>query len=170
MSRDLHQALDTAVIDKHGLGGVNYVKVRLQHGKTDVTHSLHAEQTTFNLSGRFTEAHLLHRLGFAQSQCAFVGRGQCVAKEVPEDFNIRDFASTIEETATTTREGLGALLECGFFLENTLFGTAGMGPIPREMLQGPRGDGHNAAKKERMKESEDEIFTGNSRSPPPRAG
>ena len=85
MSRDLHQALDTAVIDKHGLGGVNYVKVRLQHGKTDVTHSLHAEQTTFNLSGRFTEAHLLHRLGFAQSQCAFVGRGQCVAKEVPED-------------------------------------------------------------------------------------
>jgi hypothetical protein len=56
------------------------------------------------------------------------------------------------------REGLDALQVCGFYVEHELFGAGGIGHLPQEMLRGTSSDGHNASKKERMKESEDDSF------------
>lgn len=155
---NLHQGLATEVVDSHGEGGVNYTRVRLQRSKTDMTHSLHAEQTTSNLSGRITEAHVLYRLGFSPGPCAFVGGGQCLATAIPENLDMRAFARDISTTMGILREGLDALQACGFYVERELFGAGGIGDLPREMLRGTSSDGHNASKKERMKESEDDNF------------
>jgi hypothetical protein len=154
----LHQGLSTEVVDKHSVGGVNYSVVRLQNSKTDVMYSLHAEQSTFNLSGHITEAHILHRLGFSQGPCAFFPGGQCLSIEIPESFDVRIFAGDISNTKSILREALDSLQACGFYVERQLFGAGGIGPLPQEMLRGARGDGHNASKKQRMKESEDESF------------
>jgi hypothetical protein len=155
---NLHQGLATEVIDKYGVGGVNYTHVRLQRSKSDITHSLHAEQTTFNLSGHITEAHILQRLGFSHGSCAFVPGGQCLAMEIPESFDMRKFTGDISITLGILREALDALQACGFYVERDLFGAGGIGPLPQEMLRGISGDGHNASKKQRMKDSEDESF------------
>ena len=154
----LHEALRTEVVDKHGISGLNLVLVRLQRSKTDITFSLHAEQTSFNLSGRFVSAHLLERIGFSVGDCAFVERRQCLAHDVPEGFDVCGFATAIATATETLREGCDALLECGFFVEHNLFGTGGMGNLPQQMLSSPHGDGHNASTTELMKESEDESF------------
>jgi hypothetical protein len=155
---DLHQALKTDVVDNHGVQGLNLKLVRLQRSKTEIRHTLHAEQTSWNLSGRFTPLHVLHRLGFSHGECAFSNGQPCVAREVPEGFDIRAFATTIAEAAETLRQGLDALLECGFYLEQQLFGTGGIGPLPEQMLRTPRGDGHNAASREELKKGEDDSF------------
>ena len=157
-SAALHEALRTEVVDRHGLSGLNLVLVRLQRSKTDITFSLHAEPTLFNLSGRFMSAHLLERIGFSVGDCAFVERGKCLARGVPEGFDVRGFATVIATATETLREGCDALLECGFFAEHKLFSTGGMGNLPQQMLSHPHGDGHNASTTKQMKESEDESF------------
>lgn len=121
-------------------------------------HSLHAEQTTRNLSGRITEAHVLNCLGFSQGPCAFVPGGQCLAMDIPEDFDMRLFAGDVSNTMGILREALDALQACGFYVERELFRAGGIGPLPQEMLRGTTSDGHNASKKERMKESQDDSF------------
>lgn len=155
---NLHHALATEIVDGHGESGVTYTCVRLQRSKTDVTHSLHAEQTTFNFSGRIVEGHVLCRLGFSQGPCAFVARGQCVATAIPENFDMRAFARDISTTMGILRESLDALQACGFYVEHELFGAGGIGHLPQEMLRGTSSDGHNASKKQRMKESENDNF------------
>lgn len=155
---ELHQALATTVVDKHGVAGVSYALVRLQRSKADIRHSLHAEQTSWNLSGRFTEADLLQHIGFVAGPCSFVAGQQCLAAPVAADFDIRGFANTITRASGVLREGLDALQACGFFLERQLLGKGGMGPLPAAMFRVSGGDGHNAAKKERLKESQDDSF------------
>lgn len=155
----LHHALATEVVDEHGVAGLTLTRVRLQHSKTDITYTLHAEQTAFNLSGQITAAHLLHRLGFSLGPCTFAPGGQCLAKGIPEDFDIRTFGADIDRTMAVLREGLDALQACGFYVERELFGAGGIGALPEEMLRRPSGDGHNASKKERLKESGDDTFT-----------
>ena len=112
----LHEALRTEVVDRHGASGLNLVLVRLQRSKTDITFSLHAEPTMFNLSGQFMSAHLLERLGFSVGDCAFVERKKCLARGVPEGFDVRGFATAIATATETLRKGCDALLECGFFV------------------------------------------------------
>ena len=89
----LHEALRTEVVDRRGVSGLNLVLVRLQRIRTDITFSLHAEPTLFNLSGRFMSAHLLERIGFSVGDCAFVERGKCLAHGVPDKFDVRGFAT-----------------------------------------------------------------------------
>lgn len=154
----LHEALRTEVVDKHGVNGLNLVLVRLQRSKTDITFSLHAEPTLFNLSGRFMPTDLLKRIGFSGGDCAFVESRKCLAHGVPEGFDVCGFVTAIATATETLREGCDALLECGYFVEHKLFGTGGMGNLTQQMLSSPHGDGHNASTIEPMKESEDESF------------
>jgi hypothetical protein len=153
----LHEALRTEEVGTHSSSGLHYVVVKLQRGKSDIRHTLHAWPTLVRLSGRITPADVLHHLGFSHGPCAFLNGGQCIAREVPADFNLHRFAEVVDTGFRQLEEGIKLLLDCGFYVEHRLFGQ----PLPRAiqpMLVPSRGDAHNAPKKQMMKATEDDFF------------
>src|SRR5712691_615259 len=50
MPKDLHSALQTEQVSEASGGGVRFLLVRLQRGKTDIVYSLHAGLQTMTLS------------------------------------------------------------------------------------------------------------------------
>lgn len=155
--RSLHEALKVEEVRRHGAAALEYVVVKLQKGKTDVTYTLHARPTFYTLSGGLTQADLLHRLGFSHGPCAFLTGEQCIAREIPENFDLPRFTQTVERAFGALEAGIKLLLECGFYLEHKLFGRR-LPPLIEAMLSNRHGDGHNAPKKESMKQSQDASF------------
>jgi len=155
--RALHEALKVEEVRRHGAGALEYVVVKLQKSKSDVTYALHARPTFYTLSGGITQTDLLHHLGFTQGPCAFLPGDQCIARQVPEDFDVPRFAQTVERAFSELQIGIKLLLECGFYVEHRLF-SARLPPLIEAMLASRHGDGHNAPKRQSMKQSEDGSF------------
>jgi hypothetical protein len=153
----MHEALAVEEVSKHSSTGLEYAVVRLQKGKTDIRHTLHARPSLFTLSGNVTAADLLQRLGFSVGPCAFVPGGQCLAREVAADFDVPRFARTVDSAFSDLQTGIRLLFDCGFYLEHQLFGRR-LPPVIAGMLSSRHGDGHNAPKKQAMKQSEDASF------------
>ena len=78
----------------------------------------------------------------------------CVAKRIPEGFDVPAFAKTIETAFAELQNGMKLLFECGFYVEHLLFGER-LPPLIQQMFSERYGDGHNAPKKQQMKKSED---------------
>jgi hypothetical protein len=131
------------------------VAMRLQRSKTEIDYSLHASLTGL-FAGELSRATLLQRLGFRSGTCHFPSSGQCLAKYIPPDFDVPQFAQTFENAFAQLREAIQLLLACGFYVEPELVGGR-LPPLIDAMLARPRGDGHNAPKKEGMKQSEDDL-------------
>jgi hypothetical protein len=129
--------------------GLEYVTMRLQRSKTEIDYSLHASLTGL-FAGELSRATLLQRLGFRSGTCHFLSSGQCLAKYIPPDFDVPQFAQTFENAFAQLREAIQLLLACGFYVERELVGGR-LPPLIDAMLARPRGDGHNAPKKEGMK-------------------
>jgi len=155
--RSLHEALKVEEVRKHGAAALEYVIVRLQKSKTDSKYTLHARPTFYTLSGGITQADLLQRLGFSHGPCAFVTGNQCIAREVSEDFDLPHFTQVVERAFGELEAGIMSLFECGFYVEHRLFDKR-LPPIIAGMLSNQRGDGHNAPKRQSMKQSEDASF------------
>jgi hypothetical protein len=155
--RSLHEALKVEEVLRHGAAALEYVVVKLQKSRTDVTFTLHARPTSYTLSGGLTRADLLHRLGFSRGPCAFLAGDACIAREVPEDFDLPRFAQTVDRAFGELEGGIKLLLECGFYLEHKLFGRR-LPPLIEAMLSNRHGDGHNAPKRDAMKQSQDALF------------
>ena len=135
----------------------NTLSLNCNEGKTDIRHTLHARPSLRTLSGNVTAVELLHRLGFSGGPCAFLPGGECVAREIPEDFNLPLFAGTIDKAFSELQEAMKLLFECGFYVERHLFGRD-LPPIIAKRLTSPRGDGHTAPNTEAKRKSEDETF------------
>jgi hypothetical protein len=112
--RSLHEALKVEEVRRHGATGLEYVVVKLQKSKTDIKYTLHARPTFYTLSGGITQADLLHHLGFSNGPCAFLTGDQCIARQVPEDFDVPAFAKTVESAFAELQTGIKLLFECGF--------------------------------------------------------
>src|SRR5262245_39964629 len=120
--QSLHEALKVDVVDRHSTHGLEYAVIKLQRSKTDVQHTLHARSALRTFSDNVTQADLLRRIGFSVGPCTFVSGGQCVAKEIPVAFDVRQFAGIIDKAFSDLQAGIQLLFECGFYLENRLFG------------------------------------------------
>jgi hypothetical protein len=155
--RSLHEALKVEEVRRHGATGLEYVVVKLQKSKTDIKYTLHARPTFYTLYGGITQADLLHHLGFSHGPCAFLTGDQCIARQVPEDFDVPAFAKTVESAFAELQTGIKLLFECGFYVEHRLFGKR-LPPVIEAMFANRYGDGHNAPKKQSMKQSEDASF------------
>jgi hypothetical protein len=153
--QSLHAALKVEEGQRFSSAGLDYLVVRLQKSKAEITYTLHARQNFYTLSGGITRADLLQRLGFSHGSCAFLN-GECLAREVPENFDVPQFAETVERAFAELQAGTKLLLDCGFYVESRLFDGA-VPPLISEMLSG-HGDGHNAPKKQAMKQSQDASF------------
>jgi hypothetical protein len=155
--RSLHEALKVEEVRRHGAAALEYVIVKLQKSKTDIKYTLHARPTFYTLSGGITQADLLHRLGFSHGPCAFLTGDQCIAREIPENFDLPRFTQTVERAFGELEAGIKLLLECGFYVQHKLFGKR-LPPVIEAMLSNRNGDGHNAPKKQSMKQSQDASF------------
>ncbi len=146
--KDLHSALKTEVVKQHQSGGVNYVLVRLQHTKTDISHSLHADPGGFSTSGLPRSGVLAH-LGFRLSDCNFIAGRKCFAREVADGFDLPGFAEGFTRCFNALNEADMHFRQCGVYIVED------SGP---RFIGKSSGDGHNSPKVERMKNSEDEVF------------
>lgn len=158
---DLHAALRTEVIDSaHSGAGVEFVVVRLQHSKDDVRFSLHARPSSWSTAGPQT-TDVLGMIGFHRSRCAFVSGGECYGRAVDAEFDVQLFATAFTATYTAIDSARRHLEQCGIFLSFNegwgYFHGKPSTPHKRPTHQSS-GDGHTAAKSERMKDSADDVF------------
>jgi hypothetical protein len=124
---------------------MKFTLARLQNSKDDISFSLHAEPTSFTLSG-LQPADLLATVGFARESCSFIARGECLAIWVPEGFPIEDFASRFPAAFDQLETAERHLTRFGLLL-------------PRHSPAGAaRGDGHSAPGTQELKQNEDENF------------
>lgn len=157
--RDLHSALKTSVIQEFQEGGIRYKIVRLQNGKDDFTDSLHANPSSFSLSGLQT-TDILSFLGFERGHCAFHD-GECFVKEIPAGFNAIEYAKSIKIAYDSIIVGSRHLEQCGIYINQPEGSGFFYHKAPwnrRYPIHRPRGNGHIAPKSERMKASEDDFF------------
>ncbi|HBA39449.1 MAG TPA: hypothetical protein DCZ05_06835 [Deltaproteobacteria bacterium] len=147
--RDLHSALKTDVIGQHQAGGVSYVLVRLQHSKTEISHSLHASSMSFSTSGLQRPGMLLG-LGFELSNCSFIPGGKCFAREVADGFDLPTFAEAFTRCFNALNEADRHFQQCGIYVVR--------GEGPRFIGKTASSDGHTSPKVQHLKDSEDEVF------------
>lgn len=84
--------------------------MRLQDGKDDISHGLHARVTTG------TAGLLLNRLGFQKKPCQFTGNGQCFCKGLDPAITLDAFFGAFEKALSSFRQAEQAL---GQFLDPT---------------------------------------------------
>ncbi len=147
--RDLHSSLKTEIIGQHQASGVNYALARLQHGKTDVSHSLHAYPASYTLSDFSTPGYLRY-LGFQESNCSFFPSGKCFVREVGANFDMKGFADTFGRSFNALSDANKHFTECGIYIVK--------GAGPSFSGKAISSDGHNSPKKQRMKNSDDNVF------------
>jgi|GEM_PF-699098 len=160
MRTDLHTALKTEVAKDFFEAGIQFKQITLRRGKQDVVESLHARPTSYTTSG-VQSTDLLSLLGFSRSGCPF-HRGECYCRAIPTDFDVVPFAKAFGTALTRFDEASKKLQSCGI----TVPQPEGWGFFYGKPSEGRRlsfgigdeGDGHTAAKCERMKESEDNFF------------
>jgi hypothetical protein len=147
MPRDLHSALGTETVSEATGGGVRFLLVRLQRGKTDIVHSLHAGLQTLELS-RVRTTNFLAHLGFTPSPCAFLPAGDCLVRKVDGTFDVGGFARGFADGWSALHEADRHLNECG--LQVTESKDSGVSPDT---------DGHTAPVSRKLKESSDDVFS-----------
>jgi len=136
---DIHRAPKIDELARLQVQGAEFVHVRLQRGKTDITHSLHAailEEGT---------GVLLHRLGFQKSPCQFTTLEMCWGSTLDSAVDFASFVSAFTEAREKFRAATSILGSCGVSLE----------PRPG---QGAGFDGHTGGSTKRLKEAADERF------------
>lgn len=159
MTGDLHSALKTEQLERHSGGGVEFLKVRLQHGKDSVEYSLHARPAGFSSAGIQT-TDVLAYLGFRRSHCAFLG-GECYVISIPEGFEVQPFAQAFRGVFGDIEAADNRFRNCGIFMERSeglgfFFGKRSSADNIR--FPRPRGDGHVAPESKKLKDSEDSVF------------
>src|SRR3989442_1719569 len=112
MPKDLHSALRTEVVSEASGGGIRFLLVRLQSGKADIVHSLHAGLQTMTLS-RVRASDFLAHLGFALSPCAFMPVGTCLVREVDDAFDVGGFARAFADAWNSFQGAAEHLNQCG---------------------------------------------------------
>lgn len=157
---DHHTALASEIVSSASSGGVKFVVGKLQWGKNDFGYSLHVEPTSFSFSGA-QSTDFLNYLGFRKESCQFVSTRVCYTTWVDSSFDVSKFASDFGEAFANFDNADSLFRDCGYFLERPegleYFGFNSGGRARRtKSLYG--GDGHNANRVEKMKQSEDEDF------------
>lgn len=158
---DLHTALKAEVAAAGEAGGIGkLVLVRAIHGKDAIRYGLHVQPSTWSTAGVQT-TDFLARLGFHRGECAFVG-GECYARGVGADFDLNALARVLPQAFQAYQAADRSLSACGIFLPHShgwgyFFGQPSRPPRAPDRRGG--GDGHHAAKSERLKESEDDYFS-----------
>jgi hypothetical protein len=153
-SRDHHTALRSDVVERVNAGRVAVALVKLQSGKDDVAFTLHVNPTSFTTAGIQTR-EWLQLLGFAEnSGCKFTGGLQCFSKEVPEGYDLQNFATAFNDGFTRLEQANSDFEACGFWL-----------PFRRQLSDRARayrqplsGDGHMVVDSKTMKTTEDDNF------------
>ncbi len=157
MSNGFHAALKTNIIRDFTEGGVHYKQVTLQHSKDRVVETLHACPRTYTTSGiQLTD--FLAYLGFSRSGCPF-HQAECYSREIPPLTDTVGMGRAITAAFGMFSEAVNALQACGLMVRQPegwgfFFGK----PSEQRRNSYSSGDGHTAAKIERMKESQDEFF------------
>ena len=142
---DHHTALRTKVIQKASSRGVDFLLAELQNSKDDVDYSLHAEPTSFALSG-LQPIDLLATLGFAKQPCPFFARKECLSSWVDAHFPLDEFAKAFPDSFSQLESAEKHLTRFGLLLPR------------RPPSKRSRGDGHTSPSSEKLKEVEDESF------------
>jgi TIR domain len=159
--RDPHSALKTDVVASSQARGVDLRLVRLQWSKTEIGFSLHAAPNTYGMAGiQLTD--FLSYLGFQRSRCPFVDRQECYVRWGEEGFEINAFGQAVVNGFEALKGASDHLQACGFFLPQPegwgYFQGKPSGARRRGFASGA-GDGHTAPKQQRLKTSEDAIFS-----------
>lgn len=159
MADRLHSALRTETVRTEHARGFVLTLVRLQHGKDSVTHSLHVVpnlSSTYGMQG----TDVLAIAGLSRSTCTFTS-GECFVREVPANFDVAAFGVALVSALEKLKSAHQHLEHCGLVLEQPegwgYFHHRPATPV-RETRLFQRGDGHTAAKVERMKSIEDDVF------------
>jgi hypothetical protein len=157
--RDLHSALKTYVLNEFQEEGIHYKVVRLQYGKDDFIDSIHAQPSSFSLSGLQT-TDFLHFLGFKRSPCAFFD-SECYVKEIKPNTDTSEFTKSISKAYVLMLEASGHLYNCGININQPEgWGYFNHKPPSNRIypIYRSSGNGHVAAISKRMKASKDEYF------------
>lgn len=148
--RDLHSALKTDVLGQFQAGGVSYVLVRLQYGRSDISYSLHASAMTSFSSGLQIPGVLTH-LDFEASNCIFIPGGRCLVREVADGFDLHRFSEAFTRCFNALNEADKHFQQCGIHVPRD--------DSPRVLGIGRSfPDGHTSPKVQHMKNSGDEVF------------
>jgi len=157
MSNGLHSALKTTIVRDFTEGGIHYKQVTLQHSKDRVIETLHACPRAFTTSGiQLTD--FLAFLGFSRSGCPF-HQGECYCRELTSSTDSVGMGKAITAAFNLFSDAAQVLQACGLMVRQP----EGWGFFFGKQREERRdryvsGDGHTAAKIERMKESQDEFF------------
>jgi hypothetical protein len=120
----------------------------------------HVNPTSFSTAGLQATDWLAY-LGFQRNdQCSFTQFQRCYSREVPEGFDLQQFATAFNAGFRHLETAQNGLENCGFMLpqpEGWGF-YFGKGSHSARRYQGIFGDGHMAMKAESMKATEDERF------------
>jgi hypothetical protein len=153
-AKDHHTALRSDVLGKSHAGRIEIVLAKLQSGKDDVAFTLHAIPTTFTSAGVQT-TEWLPMLGFKENpQCQFAHGRPCFSKEVPEGYDVGQFASAFNEGFGHLEKAEEGFQACGFWLPTRRQLSAHAQAFRQEM----NGDGHAALSRQLMNASDDDKF------------
>lgn len=159
MADRLHSALRTETIRIEHARGFVLTLVRLQHGKDSVTFSLHVVPNLWSTYG-MQGSDVLAIAGLVRATCTFSG-DECFVREVPEDFDVAGFGASLAAALEKLKSAHQHMEHCGLELEQPegwgFFHHRPATPV-RRTRSFQRGDGHTAAKVERMKAAEDDVF------------
>jgi hypothetical protein len=148
-AKDHHTALRTEVLGKINAGYVEIALVKLQWGKQDVAFTLHVSTSVTS------SADWLRLLGFRENaQCQFSNARQCFSKEVPERYDLQEFATAFNEGYGYLRKAEEGFQACGFWLP----GGRQLSARGRAFRQELSGDGHTVMTSNPTKVSEDDKF------------
>jgi hypothetical protein len=154
VAKDHHTALRTEVLGKINAGYIEITLAKLQWGKDDIAFTLHVNPSAFTSAGLQT-TDWLQLLGFKESrQCQFSNARQCFSKEVPEGFDIQQFATAFNEGFGLLQKAGQDLEACGYWLP----GGRQLSARGRAFRQELSGDGHTAMSTKTMNASEDDKF------------
>ena len=155
----LHSALKTEVQKNVVEAGISYTYLRLQHGKDQIEHSLHARPNTHTTSGMQTTDLLAH-LGFRRSGCPFQ-QPECYVRSVQDHFDVNGFAQAFGVSYKAFERADQHFRACGILLNQPegwgfFYGKESSNRHFRS--QKPAGNGHVSPKNQRMKEAEDQYL------------
>ncbi len=155
---DLHCGLNTEVLDTLDAGGLQMQLVKLCLGKDSTEVGLHVNPRSFGTAG-LQATDMLAFLGFESGPCPFIG-GSCFSKRAPENLSLARFSTSFVRYSELMKAAAQALQSCGYIFPQPEGWGHFTGRPSRRRARRPQatGDGHRAAKHERMKESEDNQF------------
>lgn len=139
MTVDLHRAPKTEVLGRQQHPGAEFIYVKLQHGKTELTYSLHVAVSDDVLG------QLLFQLGFRKGPCQFSIHAHCFSRALDSAVDLPVFMSAFAAAHEKYASASTTLGSCGISLE------------PHDTALGGF-DGHTADKTKKLKQAEDESF------------